>query len=147
MLKACKCPTLLSISLHNPSLFSSLASFHPPSTNFQDAIAAKQFFPTVHTISQGDVDSALTSAEHLLEGEIAVGGQDHFYMETIACVVTPRGEDGEMEIVASTQGLAGTQTMAARALGVPDNRVVAKARRIGMQMNHEYERALDTMHM
>ena len=77
------------------------------------------------------MDSALASAEHLLEGEIAVGGQDHFYLETIACIAIPKGEDGEMEIVASTQGLAGTQTMAARALGVPDNRVVAKSKRIG----------------
>jgi xanthine dehydrogenase/oxidase len=32
-----------------------------------------------------------------------MGGQEHFYLETNACLVVPKPEDGEMEIFASTQ--------------------------------------------
>ena len=79
----------------------------------------------------GDVESALASAEHVLEGQVHLGGQDHFYLETQACLCIPKGEDGEMEIIASTQGLTGTQMLAAKALGVPGNRVVTRVKRIG----------------
>lgn len=97
----------------------------------QDAIAAEQYFTIVRTITQGDADSALAEAKHVIEGEMHVGGQDHFYLETQACICIPKGEDGEMEIIASTQGLNGTQMLAARALGVPANRIVARVKRIG----------------
>ena len=83
------------------------------------------------TISDGDVDKALSEAEHVLEGESRVGGQDHFYLETHACLALPGGEAQEMVIVASTQGVSNTQTCAARALGVQRNRITAKVKRIG----------------
>ena len=97
----------------------------------QDAIAAKQFYPIVRTIANGDVDSALSAAEHTLEGQLHVGGQDHFYLETQGCLAIPTGEDGEMEIIASTQDLHNTQMVAALALNVPANRIVARVKRIG----------------
>ena len=77
------------------------------------------------------MDSALSSAEHVLEGEVHVGGQDHFYLETIGCVVVPKAEDGEIEIISSTQGATHVQMEAARVLGIPANRVVSKVKRIG----------------
>ena len=61
-----------------------------------------------------------------------VGGQDHFYLETQGCLAIPKGENGEMEIIASTQGLHRTQTLAALALNVPANRIVARVKRIGV---------------
>ena len=60
-----------------------------------------------------------------------MGGQDHFYLETQGCLVIPKGEGGEMEIIASTQFVDGIQKCAARALGVPSNLIVAKVKRIG----------------
>lgn len=77
------------------------------------------------------MEGALASAEHTVEGTSRVGGQDHFYLETQACIAIPKGEDGEMEILASTQGLDATQKQAASALGVPANRVLARVKRIG----------------
>ena len=97
----------------------------------QEAIAANQFYDQVLTISDGDVEAALGEAEHVLEGEVHVGGQDHFYLETQTCLVVPKGEDGEMEIISATHGLNNIQIYAAAALGVPSNRIVAKAKRIG----------------
>ena len=97
----------------------------------QDAIAAKQFYKVERLISDGDVDAALAKAEHTLEGEAYMGGQDHFYLETHGCIAIPTGEDGEMELICSTQGLHHTQVAAAEALGVPSNRIVARAKRLG----------------
>ena len=97
----------------------------------QDAIAGNQFYDGVLTISDGDVEAALGEAEHVLEGEARVGGQDHFYLETQACLAVPKGEDGEMEITSSSQGLSFVQRCAAAALGVPWNRIVTKVKRLG----------------
>lgn len=99
--------------------------------SLQEAITAEQFFPVVNTVIDGDVEAALANAEHVVEGEMYVGGQDHFYLETPACIAVPKGEDGEMELILSTQGLANTQIMAAQALGVPANRIIARVKRIG----------------
>ena len=38
-----------------------------------------------------------------------MGGQEHFYLETQACLAVPKGEDGEMEIFASSQNPSGLQ--------------------------------------
>ena len=38
-----------------------------------------------------------------------MGGQEHFYLETQACLAVPKGEDGEMEIFASSQSPSGLQ--------------------------------------
>ena len=73
----------------------------------------------------------MTSAQHVIEGDSRVGGQDHFYLETHACIAIPKGEDGEMEIIASTQGLTDTQTQTAEALGISANKILVKVKRIG----------------
>ena len=73
----------------------------------------------------------LANAEYTIEGSSRVGGQDHFYLETHACIAIPKGEDREMEIIVSTQGLNDTQIQAASALGVPANRILARVKRIG----------------
>jgi aldehyde oxidase len=39
----------------------------------------------------------------LVTGEIHIGGQEHFYMETQSMLVVPKGEDGEIDIYVSTQ--------------------------------------------
>ena len=87
-------------------------------------------------VEDGDVEKALSEAEHVLEGEVRVGGQDHFYLETQACLVVPKGEQEEVEILSSTQGVTAVQTNAARALGIPRNRVVSKVKRIGLALNY-----------
>ncbi len=97
----------------------------------QDAIAVESYYPTVLRLESGDVDSSFSDSDQCLEGMVRVGGQDHFYLETQGCRVVPKGENGEMEIVSSTQGVEATQRCAARALDVPYNRIVAKVKRIG----------------
>lgn len=97
----------------------------------QDAIKAEQFFPPVLRVSRGDADSMLASADNILEGEMRTGAQEHFYLETNACIAIPKGEDDEMEMIVSTQSAHHTQIFAAEALGIPANRVVVRVKRMG----------------
>jgi len=82
-------------------------------------------------VSRGAFDQAYDATPLHLEGRVRVGGQDHFYLETHGCLAVPKGESNEMEIFASTQCVDGTQKMAAKALGVPANRITARVKRIG----------------
>ena len=59
------------------------------------------------------------------------GGQEHFYLETNVCIAIPKGEDGEMEIIASSQCVSEAQLWAAEALGVPGNKIICRVKRIG----------------
>lgn len=42
-------------------------------------------------------------------GELYMGGQEHFYMETQGLIAVPVGEAGEMELYVATQHAAYTQ--------------------------------------
>jgi xanthine dehydrogenase/oxidase len=49
------------------------------------------------------VEAAFKSADHIVTGEVRLGGQEHFYLETHCTIAVPKGEDNEMEIFCSTQ--------------------------------------------
>ena len=70
---------------------------------YQQAIAAKSFLPPTRTLRTGDVAAAMETADHVIEGEFRLGGQEHFYLETQACLAVPGGEAGEMEVYCSVQ--------------------------------------------
>ena len=97
----------------------------------EEAIAAKSFFAFDPKISIGDIAKALTSSDHMIEGEMRTGAQEHFYLETQAVIAIPKGEHGEMDIIASTQNPTKTQMVVAHVLGVPANRIVCKVKRMG----------------
>ena len=59
------------------------------------------------------------------------GGQEHFYLETNTCIAVPKGENGEMELIASSQCLSDMQHWAAKALGVDANKIIGRIKRIG----------------
>ncbi|KAG9467884.1 hypothetical protein GDO78_014101 [Eleutherodactylus coqui] len=102
-----------------------------PIVTIQDAIDKQSFFLPIKKIENGSIEKGFQEADHTLEGEIYIGGQEHFYLETNCCIAVPKGEDGEMELFASTQNTTETQNFAARALGVPANRIVVRVKRMG----------------
>ncbi|KAL7987417.1 hypothetical protein Chor_006336 [Crotalus horridus] len=65
------------------------------------------------------------------QGDMYIGGQEHFYLETHCTIAVPKGEDGEMELFVSTQNLTKTQDLVANALGVPANRILVRVKRMG----------------
>ncbi len=78
----------------------------------------------------GGVDLALEQAECSLEGELELGGQDHFYLETHASQAM-LDEDGAMMVQCSTQHPSETQTIVAEVLGWSRNRVAVQCLRMG----------------
>lgn len=47
--------------------------------------------------------ASLTLVYFAITGEIHIGGQEHFYMETQSMLVVPKGEDQEIDVYVSTQ--------------------------------------------
>ncbi|ELU12941.1 hypothetical protein CAPTEDRAFT_198744 [Capitella teleta] len=80
-----------------------------PIITIEQATEANSFMPPKRTLRRGDVEKVLKEAPHVVEGEMRVGGQEHFYLETHACIAIPKGEDGEVELIASTQNPTATQ--------------------------------------
>ncbi|XP_078674888.1 xanthine dehydrogenase/oxidase-like [Branchiostoma floridae x Branchiostoma belcheri] len=103
----------------------------PKIITIEDAILHQSFFHPINKIEKGNLEEAFEKADQIIEGELRIGGQEHFYLETCAAIVVPHGEDGEMEIYCSTQNPDMTQMLAAKALGIPANRVVCRVKRIG----------------
>ncbi|XP_077304768.1 aldehyde oxidase-like [Lithobates pipiens] len=97
----------------------------------EDAIKHNSFFEPEKRINYGSVDEAFKTADNILEGELHIGGQEHFYMETQSIRVIPKTENQEIEIYAATQDPTYMQSLVAKALGIPSNRVSCHVKRIG----------------
>ena len=102
----------------------------PAILSIQAALEADSFHNEMQVIRRGEPDLALQQAECRIEGELEVGGQDHFYLETHASWVVPDGENG-YQVYSSTQHPSETQVIVARVLGLPSNRVVVTCLRMG----------------
>ncbi len=102
----------------------------PALKTVQEAIAAQSYHNDLQVIRRGDPDLALTQAAHRFAGEVEIGGQDHFYLETQTSWVVPDGE-GNLQVFASTQHPTETQAIVARILGLPENRVICTCLRMG----------------
>ncbi|KAJ9256592.1 hypothetical protein DTO207G8_2595 [Paecilomyces variotii] len=103
----------------------------PAILTIEEAIEADSYFEHYRYIKNGDPESAFKSADHVFSGVSRMGGQEHFYLETQACVAIPKAEDGEMEIWSSTQNPTETQTYVAQVAGVAANKVVSRVKRLG----------------
>ncbi|XP_077270195.1 xanthine dehydrogenase rosy isoform X1 [Temnothorax americanus] len=99
--------------------------------SIEDAIAHKSFFPGFPKhIIKGDADKAFAEAQHVLEGEVRISGQEHFYLETNATIVVPH-EENELEVFCSTQHPSEIQKLIAHVLDIHSNRVNVRVKRIG----------------
>lgn len=103
----------------------------PAIITIRQAIEKQSFWRPPQVIQRGeDIDTVLAKCDHVVSGEIEVGGQDHFYLETQVSHVEP-GENKEVVIHASTQNPSETQSIVAEVLGIPSNMVVCKSKRMG----------------
>ncbi|KAH0511700.1 Aldehyde oxidase 1 [Microtus ochrogaster] len=103
----------------------------PPILTIEEAIRHKSFFGPERKLECGDVDEAFKMADQILEGEIHIGGQEHFYMETQSMLVVPKGEDGEIDVYVSTQFPKYIQDVVASTLKLSVNKVMCHVRRVG----------------
>lgn len=103
----------------------------PAILSIEDAIGADSFHKFYREIKTGDAENAFKNCDHVFTGTVRMGGQEHFYLETNACLAVPKNEDGEMEIFSSTQNANETQAFASRVLDVQSNKVVVRVKRLG----------------
>ena len=101
-----------------------------PVVSVDDGLAAGAEVLPPYEFRRGDPGRAIASAPHHLEGQVRIGGQEHFYLEGQAALAVP-GEGDEMRVHSSTQHPSEVQHLVARMLGAPDAAVVCECRRMG----------------
>ena len=101
----------------------------PAILSIQQAIEADSYLTGPLRLARGDM-AALASSTLRLDGELAIGGQEHFYLETNSSIAW-LDESGGMAVHASTQHPSETQEIVARVLGWPKHRVTAECLRMG----------------
>ena len=102
----------------------------PAILSLREAIEKESFHTHPHVIARGDVDKALRESPHQLAGELFIGGQEHFYLESHAAFADP-GDAGDVFIVSSTQHPSEVQAVVSHVLHIPRNRVTVQSPRMG----------------
>uniref|UniRef100_A0A8C3JWK8 Aldehyde oxidase n=1 Tax=Calidris pygmaea TaxID=425635 RepID=A0A8C3JWK8_9CHAR len=102
-----------------------------PILTIEDAIKHKSYITEERKIEKGDIEKGFESADEIIEGELHVGGQEHFYLETNSVLVIPRVEDKEMDVYVSTQHATDVQELVASALNLQSNKIMCHVKRVG----------------
>jgi xanthine dehydrogenase large subunit len=102
----------------------------PPVLSPRDAHARKSYVLPPVTVRRGEPEAALARSRHTLEGQLEVGGQEHFYLEGQVAYALPL-EQGQWHIHSSTQHPGEVQHWVAHALGLENNAVTVECRRMG----------------
>src|SRR4051794_6478952 len=102
----------------------------PALVTIAEAADAGLEFEPPQIMARGDADAALSRAAHRLAGTLAMGGQEHFYLEGQAALAVP-GEAGQIHVVSSTQHPSEVQHLIAVLLGLSSADVTVEVRRMG----------------
>lgn len=114
----------------------------PVIVTIEDAIQYQTFHPGFpKSFNAGNVLKALEEADHVVTGEIRLGGQEHFYLETQVTIAVPRDSD-EIEVFSSTQQPGTLQRELALFLGIPENHILVRTKRLGGAFGGKKERKL-----
>ncbi|MGD9638072.1 MAG: xanthine dehydrogenase molybdopterin binding subunit [Alphaproteobacteria bacterium] len=101
-----------------------------PILTIEDALKKESFLTKPQVMARGDYEKALEKAKNRIQGQIQIGGQDHFYLETQISVAAPL-EDGTFIIYISTQHPTEAQMGVSHVLGLPQNHITVEMRRMG----------------
>ncbi|HHJ35167.1 MAG TPA: xanthine dehydrogenase molybdopterin binding subunit [Gammaproteobacteria bacterium] len=96
----------------------------------EQGLDRNSFVRPSHTQKCGDATQALRDADHRLQGEMHIGGQEQMYLEGQASLCIPAEDDG-MLVYTSSQNPTEGQKLIAEVLNVPINRVTVDMRRMG----------------
>jgi xanthine dehydrogenase large subunit len=101
----------------------------PAILTIEEAIAAESYLAGPLHLVRGDA-SVIDSSPLRFEGELAIGGQEHFYLET-QCAIAWLDETGGVAVESSTQHPSEAQEIVARVLGLPRHQVTVECLRMG----------------
>ncbi|RYF42523.1 MAG: xanthine dehydrogenase molybdopterin binding subunit [Comamonadaceae bacterium] len=96
----------------------------------REAHAAQSYVLPKVTVRRGEPEAALARSEHTLQGQLEVGGQEHFYLEGQVAYALPLEQD-QWWIYSSTQHPGEIQHWVAHALHIENNAVTVECRRMG----------------
>ncbi|NXL94780.1 AOXB oxidase, partial [Alectura lathami] len=102
-----------------------------PILTIKDAIKHNSYITEERKLEKGDIEKGFKSADEIIKGELHMGGQEHFYLETSSVLVIPRMEDKEMDVYVSTQHATNVQELVASALNVQSNKIMCHVKRVG----------------
>ncbi|WP_413738908.1 xanthine dehydrogenase molybdopterin binding subunit [Sodalis sp. RH21] len=102
----------------------------PAVLTIEDALEQRHYVDAPHCHRRGDPDGTLADAPRRLQGQLRIGGQEHFYLESQVASVIP-GEDGAMMVFSSTQHPTEVQKLVASVLGIAMKDVTVDMRRMG----------------
>ncbi|MGK0619381.1 xanthine dehydrogenase molybdopterin binding subunit [Meiothermus cerbereus] len=102
----------------------------PAILTLEEAIRQGSFQGAMLQARRGDVAQGLKASARVLEGELELGGQEHFYLETQASLAL-LDESGHILVHASTQHPSETQEVVAQVLGLPRSQVTVQCIRMG----------------
>ena len=94
------------------------------------AVRKESFVLPTEALTRGDARRAIDEAPNRLRRQLALGGQDHFYLEGQVAMVVPQEDDGLL-VYSSTQHPDEVQLLVARATGRSAKDVVCSCRRMG----------------
>ncbi|XP_020096279.1 xanthine dehydrogenase-like [Ananas comosus] len=106
----------------------------PAILSIRDAVDSGSFHPnTARSLVNGDAEWCFKSGscDKIIEGEVQVGGQEHFYLEPQSCLVWTVDSGNEVHMISSTQAPQRNQEYVANVLDLPLSKVVCKTKRIG----------------
>jgi xanthine dehydrogenase large subunit len=102
----------------------------PALVTLREAMEAGSYQGKPLLMRRGDPDAGLAASDHVLSGELEIGGQEHFYLETHASLAHV-DEAGQVFVQCSTQHPTETQEIVAHVLGLPSNAVTVQCLRMG----------------
>jgi xanthine dehydrogenase large subunit len=102
-----------------------------PILTIEEAIRHERYLNVEKRITRGgNIDEELARSPHRLSGELHIGGQEQFYLESQAAIAYP-AEDGQMVVHSSTQNPTEIQAVVAEMLGRGMHEVVCVTKRMG----------------
>jgi xanthine dehydrogenase molybdopterin-binding subunit B len=105
--------------------------FSPRILTIEDAIIHQSYFGDEICHRKGDINKSFLNADYLLEGELFLAGQEHFYMETNACIVIPSNDENEITLYLPIENPTVIQKLVALVLGTDVARIRCHTKRIG----------------
>jgi xanthine dehydrogenase large subunit len=102
----------------------------PALISVHDAIEAGSYQGNQRTVSRGNAAAGLETAAYRFSGDLEIGGQEHFYLETQAALALV-DENGQIFVQSSTQHPSETQDIVAHVLDLAAHQVTVQCLRMG----------------
>ena len=102
----------------------------PAIVTLQEALAQESYISKSKQFLRGDPEQALKNSQYCVQGEIEIGGQEHFYLESQVAMAIPQ-EDQDIKLYSSTQNPTGIQHLCAQVLNLPAHAIQVEVRRMG----------------